>query len=448
MSGGNDLRVWTLSLGCPKNRVDTERLLGSLGCGIVSSAHIGRSHLVLINTCAFIEPAARESIRAILDVAAKIKNLKNRPLLAVAGCMVGRYGASELAKELPEVDLWLPTREMGQWPEMIRQALHLHGEAHSGRFLSTPPSYAWLKIGEGCRHSCSFCAIPAIRGRLRSQNCENILSEAAWLAEKGVREIVLVAQDVTAWGKDFRGDVSAIKTLPQLLDKLAATPGLAWLRMLYLYPDSITDELLQTMARLGPPVLPYFDIPLQHCEEEILVKMGRPFAGGPAKILERIRKILPEAAIRTTLITGFPGETERQFKNMLEFVEESRFEHLGVFTFRPEEGTKAAGMPDQIPEDVKEERRRELMELQSEISRENLEKYVGRQMDVLVDKPQGEWPGLYFGRVWFQAPEIDGVTYVSGPGVASGAMLECDITGSHTYDLDALAPVLPCGKSG
>lgn len=435
------LCVWILSLGCPKNRVDTEHLLGSLGRPVIPTDKLGKCQLALINTCAFIEPATRESIRAILDVAQKLKKLKRKPLLAVAGCMVGRYGQAELAKELPEVDLWLPTKELESWPAMLSRALGLESEARAGRLLSTGPAYAWLKIGEGCRHACTFCAIPAIRGPLKSQKASSILAEAEDLLAKGVKELDLVAQDVTSWGKDFTGSQKGnIRNLPQLLEKLASLPALQWLRLLYLYPASLDDDLLAAMRDIGRPILPYLDIPLQHCQPEILGKMGRPFNVSALKLLERIRNYLPDAAIRATLIVGFPGETERDFQELLKFVAEASFQHLGVFAYQAEEGTKAALLPNRPDEKAGAERRRELMALQSEISAEYLETFVGREMDVLVDRPQGEWPGLHVGRVWFQAPEVDGLTYVSGPGVRPGAMLKCEICGSHTYDLDALAP--------
>ena len=448
------LPVWALSLGCPKNRVDTERLLGSLGVPVRTVPHMGRSRLVFINTCGFIEPAVRESIRAVLDAAGHISGLRRRPLLAVAGCMVGRYGVAELQKELPEVDLWLPTNALARWPALVREALGMApapgvpggpggpgGEAEapeSPRLLSTGPSYAWLKIGEGCRHRCAFCTIPSIRGPLRSTPMARLLAEARALIAQGVRELDLVAQDVSSWGGDLvRG--GAAPRLEDLLTALAGLPGLAWLRLLYLYPSGVTETLLRRMADLGAPVLPYLDIPLQHAAPGLLRAMGRPFAGDPRRVLERVRAILPGAALRTTFIVGYPGETEADFAALCRFVEEARFTHVGVFAYQAEEGTPAAALPRQVPVAVREERRSALMELQAGISADILAQSVGSRLPVLVDAPSEEWPGLHRGRVWFQAPEADGVTWVSGPGVRPGALVECDIVESSDYDLSALA---------
>ncbi len=438
------LPVWALSLGCPKNRVDSERLLGSLGVPVKTVAHLGRSRLIFINTCGFIEPAVRESIRAVLDAARHAGRLRRRPLLAVAGCMVGRYGARELAKELPEVDLWLPTDALERWPELVNAALGLRPGAAGGRLLSTEPSYAWLKIGEGCRHQCAFCTIPSIRGPLRSTTMEALLAEARCLLAQGVRELDLVAQDVSSWGSDSAATAKGLE-LGDLLEALAGLDGLAWLRLLYLYPTGVTEALLRRMRGLGGlngaggPVLPYLDIPFQHAEPRLLRAMGRPFAGDPRRVLDRVRAILPDAAIRTTMIVGYPGETEADFTALCRFVEAARFTHLGVFAYQAEEGTPAAALPDQVPMAVREERRAALMELQAGISAELLARTVGSRLPVLVDAPEPEWPGLHRGRVWFQAPEADGTTWVSGPGVTPGALVECDIVESSAYDLSALA---------
>lgn len=433
------LPVWSLSLGCPKNRVDSERLLGSLGLPVKSVAQMGRARLVFINTCGFIAPAVRESVRAVLDAVNRLARCKNKPLLAVAGCMVGRYGAEELARELPEVDLWLPTGDLADWPAMLARALGLprlpEGPGSGGRLLSTGPSYAWLKIGEGCRHNCAFCTIPSIRGGLRSEPVSDLLAEARGLLEQGVRELVLVAQDVTAWG----GDLGEKKSLLHLLEGLLGLDGLAWLRLLYLYPSGVTPELLRFMRESGGPLLPYLDIPLQHAHPEVLARMGRPFAGDPRRVLDRVRDALPEAAVRTTFIVGYPGESEAHFDSLCRFVEESRFQNMGVFAYQAEEGTKAAGLPDQVPEEIRERRRATLMEIQAGISESLLAERVGQRLPVLVDAPHLEWPGLHSGRVWFQAPEVDGMTYVSGPGVTPGALVECDIVENAEYDLTALA---------
>lgn len=433
------LTVWSQSLGCPKNRVDSERLLGSLGLPVKSVAHMGRARLVFINTCGFIEPAVRESVQAVLAAINRLAHCGKKPLLAVAGCMVGRYGAQTLAQELPEVDLWLPTAQLPDWPRLLARALALPEPLPQtpGRLLSTGPSYAWLKIGEGCRHACAFCTIPAIRGGLKSAGAQSLLAEARDLLAQGVRELVLVAQDVTSWGTDL--GLEQERGLCSLLEQLAGLDGLAWLRLLYLYPSGVTPRLLRLIRACGPPLLPYLDIPLQHAHPDVLSRMGRPFAKDPRRVLDTVRDILPEAALRTTFIVGYPGESEAHFESLCRFVEQSRFQHLGVFAYEPEEGTPAAALPDQVPPEIKERRRETLMAIQAGISESLLAARVGQRLPVLVDAPHPEWPGLHQGRVWFQAPEVDGITYVSGPGVAPGALLECDIVENTPYDLTALA---------
>jgi len=429
------LKIHAISLGCPKNRVDTEHALGSLG-PVRMVDHLGRADLIFINTCGFILPAVEESVRTVLEAITRRNGLKRRPVLAVAGCLVGRYGATDLARDLPEVDVWLDNRALEDWPALLARALRRE-RAAPGRFLSTGPSYAWLKIGDGCRHACAFCTIPAIRGVQRSHPPVALEREARGLLDQGVRELVLVAQDLTDWGRDLEKR----KGLTDLLERLLRLEGLVWLRLLYLYPAGITPHFLDFMkeASAEQKLLPYFDIPLQHAHPEILATMGRPFARDPHRVVDAVRAALPDAALRTSLITGFPGETERHFTALRAFVREARFDHLGVFSYRAEEGTLAADMPGQMPEAVKEERRAELMRLQAEISAEKLEALAGKRMRVLVDAAHAEWPGLHTGRIWLQAPEIDGITYVSGPGVRPGALVEADIVETREYDLSALA---------
>lgn len=431
--------IHSISLGCPKNRVDTENLLGSLS-GVTSTADPARADCIFINTCGFIAPAVQESIRTILECAADKEEAPaaKRPLLVVAGCLVGRYGEAELAPDLPEVDLWLDTRDIAAWPEKLSQALGLPAPAPGPgrRLLSTPPSYAWLKISEGCNHRCSFCTIPVIRGPLASRPAADIIADAAALLSQGVKELVVVAQDTTAWGKERAA--ASRDDIRTLLDDLLPLQGLERLRLLYLYPAGLTRDLLTYLQAAGPPFVPYFDIPLQHAHPDILRAMGRPFALDPRPVIERVREFFPQAALRTTFITGFPGETEEAFQNLYDFISEVRFQHLGVFAYQAEEGTAAAALPGQIPETIKESRRETLMLLQQEISEELLAPLLGRRLPILVDSPHPEWPGLHTGRAWFQAPEIDGVTYISGPGVAPGALVEAEITETKEYDLVAL----------
>ena len=432
--GMRELRCYSVSLGCPKNRVDTERLLGSLGVELVFVKEPEEAELVFINTCGFIAPAIQESVHVIAQAIADLEDVTPRPLLAVAGCLVGRYSAAELAAELPEVDVWLDNRDLDTWPAALRQALALDGDAPEGRLLSTPPSFAWLKISEGCRHACSFCTIPRIRGALRSHSIEFIEHEARAALDQGVKELVVVAQDVLAWGSDLHGSPD----IRRLLDRLLPLPGLARLRMLYMYPTGLTREFLRYLRDAGAPFVPYFDVPLQHAAEGVLQRMGRPFARNPRETVERIREVFPEAALRTSLIVGFPGETDKDFAQLLRFVEETRFAHLGVFTYQAEDGTPAAVMPDQIPDDLKTQRRNAIMECQASVSEAWLAQFAEERMEILVDEPHPEWPGLHTGRTWFQAPEIDGVTYISGPDVRPGALVEADIVECREYDLVAL----------
>lgn len=434
----HSLSIHTISLGCPKNRVDTERLLGSLATvlPVRMAAHRGRADVVLINTCAFIAPAVEESVRAIVDAVRHLSRIKRRPLLVVAGCLVGRYGAGVLAADLPEVDLWLPNQELDHWPALLAHRLGLPSPSH-GRLLSTGPSYAWLKISDGCRHRCSFCTIPSIRGPLRSTPADALVEEVRSLLNSpqgGVREIILVAQDVSAWG----ADMGITHGLMHLLERLLPL-GMDWLRLMYLYPAGMTDDFLRFVRDTGPPLLPYFDIPLQHAHPDILRRMGRPFAADPLAVIDRVRSVLPDAALRTSCIVGFPGETEAHFAALAAFVERIRFTHLGVFAYRAEEGTPAASLPHQVDDRTIQWRRDSIMELQADISEAYLAAQVGAALPVLVDAAHPEWPGLHTGRVWFQAPEVDGITYISGPGVVPGALVTADIVEAATYDLTALA---------
>jgi ribosomal protein S12 methylthiotransferase len=450
------LNVYTISLGCPKNRVDTERLLGALGPAVQAVEDPGAADLALINTCSFIQPAVEESVHAILETTARLGEedpASARPLLAVAGCLVNRYGKRSLASEMPEIDLWLSTRELGLWPEKLARAFRRRkraGASHApdlpelpemgrtpeagGRLLSTGPDFAYLKIAEGCSRRCAFCTIPSIRGALVSRPVEDLVLEAQYLLDQGVKELVLVAQDTSAYGRDL-GLKHGLETL---LEKLLPLPGLSWLRLMYLYPSGMTESLLRFLAGAGKPLLPYFDVPLQHAHPEILKAMGRPFTGDPRRIVDRIRNHFPEAALRTSLITGFPGETAAHFKTLKAFVSETRFNNLGVFAFQSEEGTRAAAMDGQVSRSVKTRRRNEIMAIQADVSRELLAAREGEVLEVLVGEPHPEWPGLFTGRTWFQAPEADGVTYVSGPGVKPGRMVRAEVEEAHTYDLVAL----------
>lgn len=446
------IKVYTQSLGCPKNLVDTEHVLGSLGeFEIVDEME--EASVVFINTCAFIQSAVEESVATVVEV---VTQANEDCFIIVCGCLVGRYGVCELQKEVPEVGLWLDTKDIDNWGSLVAAAIQEHFGIklpakcyqsfrykdtaiqipEQGRRVSTGPSYAWLKIGEGCRHNCSFCTIPSIRGAYRSIDRKILVPEAKQIVDSGIKELILVAQDVTAWGSDTDD-----KDLRPLLDELLALDGLERLRLMYLYPAGITDTLLKYLQGAGNKFVPYFDIPLQHAHEEILSQMGRPFAQNPELVVEKIRKYFPESALRTTLIVGFPGETDKYFDTLYNFVANSRFHQLGVFAYEQEEGTKAAAMPNQVEQRVKDARRNEIMELQADISEEILEQYLGERMPVLIDREHEEWPGLYVGRTWFQAPDVDGITYVSAPPeeeIKAGMLVEADITETQQYDLVAL----------
>ncbi|MFP5223614.1 MAG: 30S ribosomal protein S12 methylthiotransferase RimO [Acidobacteriota bacterium] len=425
--------IYTISLGCPKNLVDSEYLLGGLP-GIAKPVDRPEdAAVVLVNTCGFIRPAVEESLAEILDAAKAIRDISPKPLLVVAGCLVSRYG-EDLKSGLPEVDLWLSTHELPDWPAKIALAMGRAANAAPSRIFSSPPGYAYLKISEGCRHACRFCTIPSIRGKLKSRPVTDLVDEAKAVLASGRKELILVAQDLTAYGQDF-ADPSSLR---QLLENLLPLSGLERLRLLYLYPAGLTPELLDFMASAGAPLLPYFDIPLQHAHPDILKSMGRPFAKDPRRVIDLVRSRFPEAAMRTSLIVGYPGEKPAHFNYLLNFIREVRFQHLGVFAFQAEDGTPAASMPGQVGPKTRQKRREAIMAAQAEISEEWLSGFEGRTMDVLVDAPHPEWPGLHVGRTWFQSPEIDGVTYVSGPGVKPGAMVKAVIEETKTYDLVGL----------
>lgn len=440
----SSIKVHTISLGCPKNRVDTERLLGALGRAMVPTDDPTGADLVLVNTCGFIEPAVKESVDTILDMVREMdeaaETRDRRPLLAVAGCLVSRYG-NDLKDGLPEVDLWLSTEEIEQWPAMAAQALADHApglrmEEGMPRRVSTAPAFAYLKISEGCSHNCRFCTIPSIRGPHRSWPVDFLAAEAEQLAAE-VPELIVVGQDSTAYGSDLEnGD-----DLRALLTRLKAVPSLQWLRLMYLYPAGLTESMLGFLRDLGEPLLPYFDIPLQHAHPDVLSSMGRPFARDPRRVIDRVRSFFPNAALRTTFIVGYPGETDEHFDHLMRFVEEARFHHLGVFPYWPEDGTPAAAMDNQVPDETKIARRDALMELQAGISEDLLSAYVGETLPVLIEGPSPEWPNLYTGRTWFQAPEVDGVTYVAAPPETElnpGTIVEVEIEETSTYDLSGL----------
>ena len=430
------LHVYIVSLGCPKNQVDTEKILGSLGEAFAPAQHPDAAQVLLVNTCGFLQAAVEESLETIIELAQGAAQRTPRPLLVVTGCLVARYGHEVLAQEIPEVDLWADIAGQEHLAAAIMDRLGRPPRAHAlGRVITTPPSFAYLKIAEGCTHRCRFCTIPTIRGPLRSRPVEAIVEEAAGCVAAGRSELVLVAQDLTAYGRDL----GLRRGLSSLLDALVRVPGLRWVRLMYLYPSGLSEDFLRCVRDLGAPLLPYFDVPFQHAHPQILASMGRPFGReDPRAVVDRIRRFFPAAALRTSLIVGYPGEGEEHFATLESFVREVEFTHVGVFAFSPEEGTPAAEMPQQVPSRERQARRRHLLAVQRRISRRNLAAWKGREIDVIVDRPSPEWPGLYEGRAWFQAPEVDGVVYVSGPQVGSGAMVRARVDACHDWDLVAL----------
>jgi len=441
--------VHIVSLGCPKNLIDSEvmaALLEQAGCRIVSGPE--EADILLLNTCAFILPAREESIDEIFRLAEWKKAGKCRHLI-VTGCLPQRYGA-ELAAELPEVDLFLGISEVPNIADHLRVLMEgKHSEknrvivtnplflmdAGHPRLLSTPPYSAYLKIAEGCSNRCSYCIIPRLRGKARSRPIEDILREAEDLADRGARELILVAQDTTAYGRDLEGK----PTLALLLRELAGLNTLAWIRILYTYPTGLTDELLNVIANQDR-ICSYLDVPIQHIDDDILAAMKR--RGDSHLIrnsLERARAVIPDLALRTSLITGFPGETPAKFHRLIAFVQETRFDHLGVFPYSPEEGTPAEKLPRQVSQRTKETRRNLLMEEQAVISHEINQTLVGSLQEVLIEGPSSSPDYPMIGRCRRQAPDIDGLTYVKGgkQPFLPGYLVQCRIVAADDYDLFA-----------
>ena len=437
-------RVFMVSLGCPKNLVDSEVMLGSLArAGYHSCATPEEAQLILVNTCGFIQPAVEEAVDEILRlVAVKEENPDIR--LVVTGCLVQRYGA-ELMKELPEVDLFLGTESFvdiaARIADLNKQSSPAMADLAGPPFLmnstmprlvSTPSHRAYLKITEGCSNNCSYCMIPSIRGRLRSRGLDDVMQEAQRLGQQGVRELTLIGQDLTAYGLDLGGQGPR---LVHLLGRLLTETTIPWLRMLYLYPHRITDQLLHLMAN-HERLLPYLDIPLQHVSPRILRLMNRPFGAGEiGELFARIRRIVPQAAIRTTFIVGFPGETEDDVAMLEDFMETYRLDHVGVFAYSNEEGSAAASLPDHCSEEEKEERLHRLMGLQAGISLAKNQELVGTINQVLVEGVSSETDLLLEGRLRSQAPEIDGCVYINAGQCEVGDIVALRITEAQPYDL-------------
>ncbi len=427
-------RLALLSLGCAKNLVDSERLVGALtaaGFALVDS--IDNADIALVNTCGFIDAAKEESIDTILNVA-RHKEFGRLRALLVAGCLVQRY-REDLAREIPEVDRWLGFEDYDRVAATAREALALPAvrELPPPRVLLTPASYAYLKISEGCDQKCAFCAIPSFRGRLVSRSIEENVADARRIAERGVGEVDLVSQDTTAYGRDLYGR----PRLVELLRELTRIDGPRWWRLLYLYPSTLRDDVLDEIAA-NERIVKYVDMPVQHVSDRMLKAMRRGISGARQReLIARIRERIPGVALRTTLITGFPGERESDHAEMLAFVREGWFDRLGVFTFSPEEGTAAFDRPDPVPSETMAERRDELMAAQREIHfARNVEK-VGREIEVLVERFEAPTRRA-FGRSEHDAPDVDGTVRVEGVAHARpGAVLRVRVRAAEGYDLVA-----------
>ncbi|MBC5687690.1 30S ribosomal protein S12 methylthiotransferase RimO [Mediterraneibacter sp. NSJ-55] len=435
------MKVLFISLGCDKNLVDTEVMLGLLDSkGYQMTDDEAEADVIVINTCCFIHDAKEESIQNILEMAEYKKNGKVKALI-VTGCLAQRY-REEILQEIPEVDIVLGVTAYDKILEAVDEALKGKSEVilkdkdmlplvDTKRLVTTGGHFAYLKIAEGCDKCCTYCIIPKIRGNFRSVPLERLLKEAEELAKQGVKELILVAQETTLYGTDLYGK----KTLPILLKELCKIAGLRWIRLLYCYPEEITEELIQVMKE-EKKICHYLDLPIQHASDAVLKRMGRRTTKAEIKeMIAKLRKEIPDICLRTTLITGFPGETKKQHEELLQFIDEMEFDRLGVFTYSAEEDTPAAGMPDQIPEEVKEERQAELMELQQEIAFDNADAMVGKEVLVMVEGKVAD-ENAYVGRTYRDAPNVDGLIFINTEEVlVSGDFAKVKVTGAIDYDL-------------
>ncbi len=437
-------KLHIISLGCSKNLIDSEVMGGQAaasGMTLVGSPDL--ADIVIINTCGFILPAKEEALEIILTIAEGKKKSGRDLKLIVAGCLAQRYG-KELLAEIPEVDLVIGTGEVGriihhlqklntaryQRSAVITKPDFLMSSRHD-RILSADTATAYLKISDGCSNCCTYCAIPSIRGKARSRKPDDILKEAQKLISRGVREIILIGQDTTAYGRD-------LKTRPKpsaLLSDLASLPGLSWIRLLYTHPAHITADVLEAIAG-HQKICRYIDLPVQHIDNTVLATMNRSVSSERIyEIISLSRSLMPDVALRTSLIVGFPGETRKRFEHLLNFVKEARFDHLGVFSYSREEGTAAAKMPSRIPEKEKERRRDLVMAEQADISYAINQKLTGSVQEVLIEEKSDREGFAFIGRCRRQAPEIDGVTYIRNNDAKIGNIMKCKITAADHYDL-------------
>ena len=435
------MNILFISLGCDKNLVDSEVMLGLLdkkGYQIVDSEE--DADIIVVNTCCFIHDAKEESIQTILEMAEYKKEGKLKALI-VTGCLAQRY-QQEIIDEIPEVDAVLGTTSYDHIVEAVEEALAGNGhvvledvdalpDVKEKRLVTTGGHYAYMKIAEGCDKHCTYCIIPKLRGNYRSVPMEKLLAEAKDLADQGVKELILVAQETTVYGKDLYGE----KSLHKLLRELCKISGIQWIRILYCYPEEIYDALIQTIKEENK-VCHYLDLPIQHASDAVLKRMGRRTSKAQlVEIIEKLRKEIPDISLRTTLITGFPGETQEQHEELKDFVDEMEFDRLGVFTYSPEEDTPAATMTEQIPEEVKEDRQAELMELQQEIAFDLAEDMVGREVLVMIEGKVAD-ENAYVGRTYKDAPNVDGLIFINtDEELMSGDFARVRVTGALEYDL-------------
>ena len=430
-----------ISLGCDKNLVDSEVMLGLLakeGYQMVDDEQ--EADVIVINTCCFIHDAKEESIQTILEMA-QYKEEGRLKALIVTGCLAQRY-QQEILDEIPEVDAVLGTTAYTEIVRAIEEALEGKGKVTTEdlnalpltdphRIVTTGGHYAYLKIAEGCGKHCTYCIIPKLRGDYRSVPMERLIAEAKDLAEQGVRELILVAQETTLYGKDLYGE----KSLYRLLKELCRIDGIRWIRILYCYPEEIDDPLIQVIKE-EKKICHYLDLPIQHASDEVLKRMGRRTSKEQLKtVIGKLRKEIPDICLRTTLITGFPGERKEQHEELMEFVDEMEFDRLGVFTYSPEEDTPAAEMPDQIPEEIKEERQAELMELQQDIAFDAAENMIGKEVLVMIEGKVAD-ENAYVGRTYKDAPGVDGLIFINTEEeLMSGDFAKVKVTGALEYDL-------------
>ena len=435
------MKILFISLGCDKNLVDSEVMLGLLEKrGYSMTDDEAEADIIIVNTCCFIGDAKEESVNTILDMS-EYKKQGSCKALIVTGCMAQRY-KKEIQEEIPEVDAILGTNSYDKILDAVDEALAGHQmldcadlvglpEVDTDRILTTGGHYAYLKIAEGCNKRCTYCIIPSLRGNYRSFPMEKLVEQAQKLAEKGVKELILVAQETTLYGIDLYGK----KSLHELLNRLCEIPEIYWIRILYCYPEEIYPELIEIMKK-QPKVCHYLDLPIQHCSDRILKRMGRRTTKADlVSIIENLRKEIPDICLRTTLITGLPGETEEEHKELLEFIDTMEFDRLGVFTYSPEEDTPAASFENQIPEEVKLDRKDELMEMQQEVAFDLAKEMEGRELAVMVEGKVAD-ENAYVARTYKDAPGVDGYLFINtDETLVSGDFVRVRVTGAHEYDL-------------